>query len=253
MTYPQPSANEAVVDGRDSFRLLTQLVSPGDIYQSEQSGFAFALGPQSDLSRINVDYFDNNVAGSMQRVVLGTRTPYTGIIQARNETTYEAATNAGRPPVPGHILFSPANLVPKIVQSASQQVFAPVLDVIQYLQPPSGTLPQVRNDKDYFFNDFPTAGGAYSIFLPFYGRVFADIRFNTSAGGESARIRGYNYYSSSGAIITTLMAATALAGGPLQKLVRAPVDGFFDYIELTVSGGTGLAIQTFVRFSDIPQ
>ena len=70
MSYPQPSADQYAIKGYQFFRLNTLLTSPGDIYQSQQSGHAFAIGPESDISNVNVAYFDDQVPNFMAQTVI---------------------------------------------------------------------------------------------------------------------------------------------------------------------------------------
>ena len=61
MSYPQPNADQYAINGYQYFRLNTLLSSPGDIYESAQSALAIALGPESDISRVAVAYYDDQV------------------------------------------------------------------------------------------------------------------------------------------------------------------------------------------------
>lgn len=250
MSYPQPDSNAPALNGQNIFRLRTQLVSPGDIYESEQSAFAVAVGPDSDIANLDVTFFDDTISNFVGRMNVSNRAPFIGSVQARNEVTYSPSK------VPGRILIAPSDIVPNLTRtSATVMIIPPILDVIQYLSPPSSALLAARNDRYYYFSDYPTGGGSYQVLMPYYGRVYADFRIGGTAGAETARIRGYNYGpgGSSNQTFVDLLAATAIGLTGQHKVISAGVDGMFDYLELTIAGGTGLSIDTAIRFSDIPQ
>ena len=85
MSYPQPDSNQYAIKGYQFFRLNTLLTSPGDIYESAQSGHSIAIGPESDLANINVAYFDDQVETFMQRTTISPLRAFVGRIDARND------------------------------------------------------------------------------------------------------------------------------------------------------------------------
>jgi hypothetical protein len=247
MSYPQPSSNAAVTGGQNIFRLQTSLVSPGDIYQSEQSAFAVAVGPNSDIANVLVNYYDETAPGFMNSLLVGSRTPFSGLVLAQNDKVYKPSG------LPGRILFSVADFIPQIPSAQADQIVPPVLDLIQYLSPPPVGIPTVRNDRNLYFQDYPTGGASYRLMIPYYGRVFASLLFGQSAGGESVKVEGCNFFDAISQTPTTLVPVTALAAGNVSKIVKSSVDGMFDYLRITISGGTGINIRTFVKLSDTPQ
>lgn len=252
MSFPQPNSNSPVINGGKYFRLLTPVVSPGDIYQSEQSGVAFAVGPQSDIARYNVSYYDDDAASSgfMSTLIISNRAPFAGLLQARNLNSYQPANT------PGKLLFSSADIIPDLAQSATRMIIPPTFDLVQYFSNPPATLPQVRNDKFYYLQNYPTGGVSYTVLLPYYGRVYADLLFGgAGAGPEELRVRGINYGigGASNSTFTDIVPNVALGANGVHKIVTAAVDGMFDYLEIRISLGTGLSIDTYIRFSDVPQ
>jgi hypothetical protein len=181
--------------------LLTPLTSPGDIYESEQSGHALALGPQSDVANINVAYFDDQVPTFVNQTQIGPRRSFVGRIDARNTDTY-APTNR-----PGRVFFWPADLYDPSYIPAFQgggqpdQVtfITPIIDVIQYFSPQPSLVP-ARNDKTFRFTDVPFAIGGEGqregwLIVPYWGRQSAAIRCSNFTSAEvDLKVRGVNYF-----------------------------------------------------------
>ena len=44
MSFPQPSSIAPIIGGKEFWRLKTQLLSAGDLYESEVSALGFAMG-----------------------------------------------------------------------------------------------------------------------------------------------------------------------------------------------------------------
>jgi hypothetical protein len=186
MSFPQPNADQAAINGQQYFRLNTLISSMGDLYESAQGSLAVALGPNSDIANVRVSYWDDTVPGGVNTIMLSPDRSFIGRVDARNETTYIKSN--GRP---GRILigiddifnttfrpealfngiadgrnFNPAKDVITFVQ--------PVLDVIQYFQNPPSLIPQ-RSDKTFRFQYLPVApdagnGGVSILAIPMYGR-----------------------------------------------------------------------------------
>lgn len=238
MSYPQPLAQVAVASGLGYFRLNTPLVSDGDMYESTVGCHALAIGPESDIAKINVAYWDDTQPGNMNIAIVDPAHPFIGAIFAHNEkgAVYSAAGMTTM--VPGRILiwpfelFNPVTPAPPI--GGRVDIITPVLDIIQYFAPPSG-LPTQRNDKTFQFQDFPwpAAGVNYQLVVPFYGRRYAAIEFlNHGDQDISVVISGLNYYytsSNDGAMRTILRVPTVVApDGRLTEIISALTDGMYD-------------------------
>lgn len=195
MSYPQPNSNAYSVGGSQFFRLLTPLTSPGDIYESEQSGHAFALGPESDVANVNVVYYDDQVPSFVTTTGIGPERSFTGLLVARNEVRYAPANR------PGRILFYPADLYDPSYQPAgfvpnSQTLtfIPPMLDVIQYFSPQPSLVPR-RLDKTFRFDGIPNNGASGWIVVPFWGRKTGTVRFdNYCTNPVTFAVRGVTYY-----------------------------------------------------------
>lgn len=218
MSYPQPDANQYALGGYQFYRLQTPLTSPGDIYQSTQSGHGFAIGPESDVSRVNIAYFDDQALPSFVNTVsISNRRAFVGSIFARNEASYAPANR------PGRILLWPSdNYDPSYIPSgfapASQTLtfISPVLDVIEYFSPQASLAPQ-RNDKTYKFQGIPNNGASGWIVIPYWGRRSATIRLTsfTVAVAIQMEVRGVDYIvtDSTSAVERVLATAVPIAPG----------------------------------------
>lgn len=212
MSYPQPNANRYAINGYQFFRLNTLLSSPGDIYESEQSGLALCLGPESDVSKVACAYYDDQVQTFINSTVIDPSRTFVGRLDARNDARYQPANR------PGRILFWSADLYdPGYIPSATVGYAAgdpilritPRLDVLQYFQSPSSLAPR-RADKEYKFEDYTLSTQQSWLIFPCYGRKYGSIvctNRNTKIDGSedfTFRVIGVNYAApkSSGAPTT---------------------------------------------------
>lgn len=247
MSYPQPNSNQPVLQGQDFLRILTPLASAGDIYQSEQAGYVFQVGPDSDIARVNVTYFDPSLPSFTNNIVISNKTPFYGRLDARNTDTYQPSG------VPGRILFSPADIIPNSVASAiAVDVIQGVFDVIEYFTP--RTISPLRNDKDYFFYDLNYSAGGYEVYIPSYGRSYVEVQArDPNTTGASIQVDGFKWgLGSSSTQVTSLLASVAIGAGQ-QAIINSAAKGFFDHIRVKWTGGTGLTLPTRVILSDVPQ
>jgi hypothetical protein len=241
VAYPQPSSNDYATGGFEYFRLLTPLTSPGDIYESEQSGHALALGPQSDVANVNVAYFDKQVATFVNQTQAGPPRSFVGRIDANNVDFYVPSQR------PGRILLWPSDLYdPTFIptdfdpDNASLTFITPILDVIQYFKEPDSLVP-VRNDKTFRFPALDVTGvGEQFLVIPYWGRKYACCRiFNQSAGTFAEWIvKGITYYpnASQRAMETPIdSVANIPAGEQHTTLVRAGVNGMFDALLIIIA------------------
>lgn len=270
MGYPQPDPNQNTTIGQKIFRLRTQIVSPGDTYDSTQSGFAFAVGPDSDLANIGINYFDDTIAPTfMNQAAISPGAPFIGKIDVRNEQSYQPSG------VPGRIIFSPIDAILPITPTTQNIytngigtiVIPPILDIVQYLSQPPANIPATRNDRHYFFGPPAiSAPGALSILVPYYGRNYACISLD--AVGESAArqialtIWGLKFGPGSGNSGPTStnkvqLLAQTVANTVLTHELNADTDGQWDYLQLDLTNKGNVNPQAGayldLRFSDTPQ
>jgi hypothetical protein len=247
MSYPQPDANKYSTSGSGFFRLNTRLLSDGDIYDSQQGAHGLSIGPDSDLSKINVAYFDPQHTSLMNLVSISPARPFPGFIQAANESgLYTPSSRPGRiliwPDENWNVDFLPAGLD----QNTMRYDYAiPILDVVEYFSPLG--LNPARNDKQYDFQKIPwktAAGGTWFYLFPWYGRRFASIFFANGTGDTiSIEVTGVMYtqnqvtntVGSSLGVQTILRASSnVLTHANTTKVIKASADGQYDALMITL-------------------
>lgn len=249
MSYPQPNADQYAIKGYQFFRLNTLLTSPGDIYESAQSGHGMAIGPESDLANINVAYFDDQVDTFMQRTTISPHRAFVGRIDARNDAVYVPAQRVAK------ILFWAADIYdPNYRPIAKPAEFdptndkinfvAPRLDVIEYFKPQSSLTPN-REDKEFTFQNYPVVLGRFYLVLPYYGRRYAycELTNRDQVTPNTFGLVGVNYAITQDDSATpyhqetTLSAPAVVApNGQAVRIVRADSDGMFDALVISLTG-----------------
>lgn len=253
MTYPQPDSNAYASSGYDFFRLNTQLVSGGDIYESEQGSQAFVLGPESDVSRVKVTYFDQESPNFVNNIVLGPDRQFVGRVDANTRSTYSPSGRDGRILIAPDNLYNPDFGPLSPVANSTILIVPPVLDVIQYFQDP-GSLVAGRNDKIYRFQSLAWGSNNHSpiyIAVPFYGRKFVSFNFQlplTTTDTMKSLLWGidFDYVSDTPNQVTLLPTSAAAHVGQtgVYNVAQAPganfSTGMYDYIMffLTLAVGT---------------
>lgn len=184
MSYPQPDANNYSNSGQSFFRLNTELISDGDIYDSPQGTHGLAIGPDSDISKVNIAYYDEQVARFMNQVSISPSRPFPGNIAARNDAVYAPSSRPGRILIwPDELFnedFRPSDFDPG---SCRLDAITPVLDVVEYFSPLALSNGQ-RNDKEYYFQNLAWQGLRYYILIPYYGRRYANVIISNETDDE---------------------------------------------------------------------
>lgn len=250
MSYPQPSADNYALNGYQFFRLNTLLSSPADIYESTQSGLAFAIGPDSDVSRATIAYYDDQDTQYprtfLNQFTITTSRTFVGRIDAQNQEAYSPSKRPAR-----ILIWSDETYDPLYVPSAAVGYAAgdhvlritPRIDVIQYFtaQPSLGSR---RADRSYDFSFYESDSKASWIIIPTWGRKFGYVsvkNFNTALA-YTFRVIGVNY-TQVGAALETVIYSGALAVGA-QKDVNSflgagATAGMFDAIALSITSDGG--------------
>lgn len=240
MSYPQPSANDAATGGQTVFRLATPLTSPGDIYESPQGGYAFAIGPDSDVANVGVVFYNPQKPPTFQdQILISPNRLYQGLVPARGDVTYQPSARKGNTLFYMLDLYDPAYRPTGFnVNTDYLQTITPQLEVLQYFSPQPSVAPQ-RNDRTYYFQDLPSLIGhsSYTV-MPYYGRNYLFMGYkNASAGPIDIELRGVNFAicdNSSSPIHqeTVLKAATVAAGTVVNYRVNKDTTpaGMFDAI-----------------------
>lgn len=274
MAFPQPSADESCIQGKDFFRLNTPLTSPGDIYESQQSCRGFALGPDSDIANVRITYFDpqaglenpggvsnvNTFTLSPDRSFIGRLDAFSTTPQGDSGTKYPQSNKAARVLISSLDIYDP-NYRPTASVPADDHfdIQAPILDVIQYFGDPPSLIPQ-RSDKIYRWRFYDTIGGSQWIVVPFYGRKYACLQIMNwnSIEPNSITVFGAKLtltVDSQKHIETSLLSSTTINvdGGTATLIVRAANQGMFDLLSIgigtTEPGSVGPA-PMYLRVSD---
>lgn len=268
MSYPQPDPNKYAIGGQKFWRLNTPLLSDGDIYESEQGAAGFAIGPDSDISKVNIAYFDDQVSGFQNQVSISPQRPFPGTMYARNDSTYVPSNR------PGRFLIWPAEFFraderPEGFQPNTHRfdIVTPRLDVIEYFSPLG--LNAGRNDKEYRYQFIPFGPSVegdvvntWWLQIPFYGRRYASIEFfNANIGGAtgvSISVHAVTFATLTGVTSQRqIVAPVAVASGVEQNTpVRSSTMGMFDMLLIklvdSVPAGTFQVDQSLlsIRVSD---
>ncbi len=273
MGYPQPDANTAVARALDYFRLKTPLVSPGDIYESAQGGFAFAIGPQSDIARVTVVSFDANPGKNdpVTNVITTDISPqraFVGKVPARQDVTYQPSGRKARTLFYVADLYDPDYRPEKIDPVAGQILrVTPELDVFQYFTPIQSLTPG-RDDREFYFQNIPPPAGFEGtkptyVVLPYYGRAYAYIDFSNFSGSNvSFGVIGTNYAITNDFVVgptpihqeTNILIPVVVSNNGHRRLViRSSVDGMFDALVISLEGNPGTPTPLKIVMSDTPQ
>lgn len=239
MSYPQPDADKCALLGGDFFRLFTGLTSPGDMYESQQSAHAFALGPDSDVSSVNIGYYDDQALTFLNQIQIGTTRSWVGRIDARNGDKYAPSGRPGRILIWPDDIFDPSYVPVDFDPNLDTITFiTPILEVIQYFQP-QGSLEVKRNDKTYRIQEIGFPERTANIVIPYWGRKYASIRVTNLTSGQLVMgVIGVNYYINDQfkALETPIGGGAIIAPGAQQLIVMTPANGTFDALNLFAIG-----------------
>ena len=194
MSYPPPNADQYSINGYKFFRLNTPLISDGDVYQSQQGAQGFAIGPDSDVSKVNIAYFDDQVPNFLNQIAITPERSFPGLIAAQNDKTYAPANTPGRILIWSDELYNPT-WSPSFIDIAGRIDFeVPVMDVVQYFAPAGNAMNQGRNDKEYWYPFLNAPANAFGpntwvIVIPFYGRRYFSMNFQSDGTVQTADIQ----------------------------------------------------------------
>ncbi len=262
MAFPQSSAVLAVLNGQEYWRLFTPLVSSGDIYESEQSGRAFVIGPQSDVAQVGVTYFDPQTQTNANCVSISVDKPLIGRLDALGTQQYQSGDQARLLISTNDLLPPPGFRPPSAAVTDTVQTVQPRIDLFQYLSVEPDHIPP-RANRVNLFESLPGAATTGHWFLvPFYGRRFAEVTTKILApvpDPVTVDIKGINFSNiiTSGVVadpggghqevsLATYVVPGPGLGGTGLGVSASIVDRAFDFlaIKLTFGGGFGLNSMT---------
>lgn len=269
MTFPQLSSVAPLLGGQQYFRLLTDLSSAGDIYESEVSALGFALGPSSDLRAVRVSFYDPTLPGGVSQFRLSPERNLSGRVDSRVGDPYiRSRSRRGRILISIDDIYSPqwrpGDFDPNVLTGDLWRIIPPTLDVLQYFK----TLPSVvppRSDRPFHFNVLESPPGANKrtfLAIPAYGRksgsiairndtgVLLDIAIDCVRFALSTNAAGTTYLGVEG----NLVAPAAIANGAnVLFSYNASTHGEWDYLIFQVGGANpynGGIIQIHANLSD---
>lgn len=276
MTFPQlQQASQETREEKDFFRLYTALESGGDVYEIDTSAVAFVIGPQSDVARVRVTYFDPSEPNKLTSFVVSVDDPFLGRLDALlSSVTFPVSGTQARILVTPEDLYEPGWGPSVLAQDIVAQV-APKIDLLCYLNPPAG-LPAKRADftsrgRVTIVDNGGGDGTTYLVF-PYYGRRYASFKITNFSGGALAGytldVSGINFTTDTRIPITapsdylvhdvavvTAGAIAAADGATTNIEVKASTDGLFDYLLIAISGpaidsAAGPSFDYLITFSD---
>ena len=260
MAYPQTRADVEVLNGKNFWRLRTPLSSSGDIYELDTSAAIVAIGPNSDVERARITYYDVQAAASVNSVVISAGNPFIGRLDALLDTEFPTTGSAATTPETAEssvarVFISPLDSIQPDYIPLSQFpddifIYPPVdLDVLSFLSEPA-SIPGTRPDKKTE-STVPVVTGSTNttrIALPHYGRRSFTVNATAQGAGVgyTMDVDGITFFPAgfAGAPIfgeTSVASAVALpAATGTQATVSgtAAAFGFFDLLQITISGPT---------------
>jgi hypothetical protein len=255
VTFPQPDADQAALNGGEFFRLNTMLSSAGDLYESQQGALAFALGPNSDVSAFRISYYDEASPGGVGSVLLSPDRQFVGLIPARNEVTYpKSVTRKGRTLISVEDIYAPewrpAGFNASPINGDRWEIVPPTLDVIQYFVSEPSLVSQ-RSDRTFryqYLTSAPGLGRTTYLAIPAYGRKSGFITILNKAVAAEAfvdtLVGAVRFSLSTNPAGTTIIgtqgviaAGAPLAGEAVRQIVfDSKVHGLWDYFFIGLGG-----------------
>jgi hypothetical protein len=247
-------ASQEIFNSKDYFRIFQDIGSSGDIFELNVSAKAMFIGPQSDVQRVDVTYYDPRApdGSNLRTVEVSVDNPFVGRLDALMGTP---VPNTGPPVTPGVVATqSPARMLVSLKDLIEDDYVPydlnndpliirvpPQIDFYQYFKEPSNLAP-VRADKTFLFSTtfLPVTENDLAFIVPYYGRRFARIVMVNQTGTDtpfSFEVRGVRL-----AIGKTTPAGTnksaevplgyriLAANGMATLETRASEDGSFDLL-----------------------
>lgn len=262
--YPQPNSIEPVLNGQQAFRLTTPLAGGGDIYECEPSALAVAVGPNSDISNVEVTYFDDDSDSKVSSMIISPDRWFTGRIDARNEVLYPVSRKRGRILVAPSDIYDPTWTPLAFTEGDTIQYVTPVLDVIEYFVNPQAFTPQ-RSDRNFQFQflEAPTLGppvGSAWIVIPAYGRKSGWFSFRNQDPAETidVTVQGIQLSTSASPGVrgtyekTIMMTVNVLANSSTDFVFKSSEKGLWDLMAIELGNYRGNAMPITITLSDDP-
>jgi hypothetical protein len=176
MSFPQTTPVNSVRGGEEYWRLLTPLSSSGDIYEAEVSARAIVVGPDSDISKIDVTYYDVQNPNLANTASVSTDKPFIGRLDAFASENYQSGDRA-RVLISTSDLLPPAGFRPQGAGVADPlSIIQPNIDLLFYLnEEPTFIAPRTNTTYRTEQNPVDVLAPPNWVMFPFYGRRYANI------------------------------------------------------------------------------
>lgn len=250
MSYPQTQPGTAIQNGQELWRLFTPLESSGDIYESDVSARAVVIGPDSDIARAGITYYDRQSTNIANMATVSVDKPWIGRLDALASQNYQTEDRA-RILINTEDLIPPAGFtVPLATINAAVEIIVPNIDLLFYLNEEPSFIPQ-RSNKVYLFENLISADSEDPqwFLVPFYERRLAEITVKmlnfVGTQATTVNIFGLNFSNTlAGPLVDTghqqLLLGTIDLPQPLAGDV-GPTGSFtvtgrsFDYLAISVA------------------
>lgn len=266
MSYPQPSSVLPVKNGQDFFRLTTPIVSSGDIYESEVSANAIVLGPDSDIARVQVTYYNADVSVGLSNAIVSPDRSLTGLVPAVNTEHYISSFSQSNPRK-GRVLVSLDDYYnirfrPALFAGGDEIQFeTPTLDLIFYFKGLPSVIPQ-RSDRTFMYQYFktpaaPGAGVSSWLVVPGYGRKSGYFTFQNLDGVNTVtvtvlgvKLQPTGLGTPAGGFTSQLDTNALITNASDQYVFNSSTAGLWDLFIVRFDGYAGAALPTTITLSD---
>ena len=178
------NASKANIAGQEFFRLTETATSSGDIFEIDIAATTIAVGPESDFSRYDIFYLDEN--NVLRKMLVSVDQPLTLTVQVNNAQNFPGTNIPARLIVIPNEIYMPESLS----DEGNNVLFPPVIDLLFF----TGTDPVAvqRRSPKLIRTPIRIASSAnnQAILIPTYGRdrVYASVVRMTelSSGGDSS-------------------------------------------------------------------
>ena len=231
---------------QEYIRFKSPLDSSGVIIEIDTSVTALAIGPESDVARVNVTYLDPSQPQAVQSIEVAVDNPFVGRLVSDNSEIYPATGS------PAILLLTLADIIDNLytpygTAPAVSVRPVPQLDVFAYFSPPS-QIPALRSDRTFLYSfvniplSAPQGGATY--FIPYYGRRLGRVLYTNQEGnsGYTLTVKGIRLSigdttiggNKSGEVLIGV--EDAPLNGTVQVITRSSDDGLFDLLQVEIAG-----------------
>lgn len=228
--------SQSIRQNQELFRIREEYRN-GDRYSLDGASLALALGPDSDLSNIVVEYLDPQKGQVPQKLNIAAGAAFMGRLDARLDESFKTGPNdIGRIMVYSNDVVFDAAAFSGIGDIETLDVIKPIFDIVAYTKEVN-QVPIKRAPKRYSRNIVLGPGSVtYRLYVPTFGRkrvtvttsldVGAGLTPEISIGGLNSK---FPVNSSNSTTSTTLLALETVPNGIKQHVFDSATVGEFSY------------------------